>query len=165
MITNTTNIADCIFYKPSIFSDKRGFFSEIYKQSLMPGINSVQTNFSKSKAGVLRGVHRTPYSKFVTCVSGKIYDVCVDLRKDSPTYTQHFGLELNDTDLVSLYIPSYCGHAFLALEDSIVIYHQTGEYDKSVDETYCYKNFDIAWPIQPTIISDKDLFFCDGSPF
>jgi dTDP-4-dehydrorhamnose 3,5-epimerase len=113
-----------------------------------------------SKTGVLRGVHRTPYAKLVTCIRGKIYDVCVDLRLDSPTYNMTFGIELNSNNLFSLYIPPYCGHGFLALEESVVLYHQDGEYDRTLDETYCYKHFDIKWPKEPLLVSNKDSDIC-----
>lgn len=159
MIENT-KITDCALLKPDLYRDHRGVFTEIYKRSIFDKFQPVQTNCSISKLGVLRGIHRTPYAKLVTCISGSIYDVCVDLRPDSDTYRQAFGIELNSSNLFSLYIPPYCGHAFLALEDSVVLYHQDGEYDKTLDETYCYKHFDIQWPKQPLIISNKDLDIC-----
>lgn len=155
-----TSIIDCIILKPLIFSDKRGIFSEIYKHSNMSFFKPLQSNCSISSKGVLRGIHRTPYAKLVTCVKGRVYDVCVDLRENSKSYLQHFAIELNDKNLFSLYIPPYCGHGFLALEDSTLIYHQDHEYQQDLDETYCYKKFNIAWPISPTIISDKDLSVC-----
>lgn len=157
---NYTNIPGCVVLEPLIYRDNRGLFTEIYKESALPSFKPVQSNCSVSKSGVLRGIHRTPYAKLVTCVQGKIYDVCVDLRKDRETYRQNFGLELTPNNMLSLYIPPYCGHAFLALEDSIVIYHQDGEYNSIRDETYCYKNYNIAWPLEPTIISNKDSQIC-----
>ncbi len=160
MITHTTNIDQCCWIEPKQHTDHRGVFSEIFKQSNIPVFEPVQTNYSFSKAGTLRGIHRTPYAKLVTCVSGKVYDVCVDLRQYSSTYQQHFSLLLEPKTLYSLYIPPYCGHAFLALEDSILIYQQDHEYDKALDQTYCYKNYKINWPTEPSIISDKDNNIC-----
>lgn len=156
-----TIIPDCILLKPDIFKDSRGVFTEIYKQTILPKFIPIQSNCSISKTGVLRGIHRTPYAKLVTCISGKIYDVCVDLRPNSPSYKETFGVELNSSNMYSLYIPPYCGHGFLALEQSIVIYHQDDEYSKIVDETYCYKQFNIRWPQDPLIVSDKDLNICN----
>jgi dTDP-4-dehydrorhamnose 3,5-epimerase len=155
-----TKIKDCVILIPDLYKDDRGIFTEIYKTSEFEPFRPVQTNCSISKLGVLRGIHRTPYAKLVTCVKGKIYDVCIDLRPDSNTYKQSFGIELNSQNLMSLYIPAYCGHAFLAMEDSAVIYHQNQEYHPSLDETYCYKNYNVSWPIVPSIISDKDAKCC-----
>jgi dTDP-4-dehydrorhamnose 3,5-epimerase len=161
MITEqSTTISECVILKPLIHQDNRGRFTEIYKTSSMPYFKPMQSNCSISKPGVLRGIHRTPYAKLVTCLKGRIYDVCVDLRPDSNTYRKTFAIELNSFDLNALYIPPYCGHGFLALEESIVLYHQDQEYDASLDETYCYKHFDINWPKVPSIISDKDLSIC-----
>lgn len=162
LIYNTTNIIECYYIKHKTYSDNRGFFTEIFKGSEIPQLKVKQSNCSISKKGVLRGMHRTPYAKLVTCVKGSIYDVCLDLRPESKTYEQYFGLELNENNLTSLYIPPYCGHGFLALEDSIVIYHQGSEYDQAVDETYCYKSYNIAWPSSPTIVSTKDQNACEN---
>lgn len=161
MNINKTIIPDCIHVVPNHYDDNRGIFSEIFKHSQLPSFSPVQSNYSSSKKGVLRGIHRVPYAKYVTCVVGKIYDVCVDLRSDSLTYGQYFGIELDSKILNSLYIPGYCGHGFLAIEDSVVIYQQDGEYNPAVDETYCYSNYDIEWPFNPTIISEKDMRACE----
>jgi dTDP-4-dehydrorhamnose 3,5-epimerase len=136
-------------------------FAELYKLSNTPNFKAVQSNCSISKAGVLRGIHRTPYAKMVTCIHGCIYDVCVDLRPDSKTYLQYFGLYLDSSGLQSIYIPPYCGHGFLSLEESAVLYHQDAEYNADVDETYCYKHFNIQWPREPLIVSDKDINICE----
>lgn len=160
MEIHSTHIDRCVWTEPFVFDDNRGLFSETFKSSILPGFKPVQTNYSFSKKGVLRGVHRTPYAKLVTCVQGTVYDVCVDLREDSLTYRQHFGICLSNIVLNSLYIPPYCGHAFLALEDSILVYQQDSEYDKAVDETYCWRDYNIMWPMTPSIISDKDKNVC-----
>jgi len=160
MSVQTTHIKDCIWLEPTQFDDNRGTFCEIFKQSWLPSFKSAQSNYSFSKRGVLRGIHRTPYAKLVTCVKGTVYDVCVDLREDSPTYQQYFGICLSEYVLNSLYIPPYCGHGFLALEDSILVYQQTEEYDKAKDEAYCYKQYNINWPMEPSIISEKDNGRC-----
>ena len=158
---HSTIIPNCVWIEPDKFEDKRGVFSETFKSSSLPHFKPVQTNYSFSKRGVLRGVHRTPYAKLVTCVKGNVYDVCVDLRPDSPTYNNYFGVVLHETVLNSLYIPPYCGHAFIAMTDSVLVYQQDHEYDKAMDEAYCYSDYDIKWPISPTIISDKDQNCCD----
>lgn len=160
MKIHKTTISDCVYVEPVQFTDRRGIFCETFKSSHLPYFKPVQSNYSSSKKGVLRGVHRTPYAKLVTCIKGLAYDVCVDLRPDSSTYRQYFGIVLTDKRLNSLYIPPYCGHAFLALEDSTLVYQQDHEYDKNMDEAYCYLDYNIKWPITPTIISDKDQNSC-----
>jgi dTDP-4-dehydrorhamnose 3,5-epimerase len=155
-----TKIKDCLIADNRIFDDNRGFFSEIYKFSDTSVFVPKQMNCSFSETGVFRGIHRTPYSKLVTCVKGSIYDICVDLRPDSETYNQYVAIELNDQSLNSIYIPSYCGHGFLALQDSIVVYLQDEEYMKEKDQAYCYKSFNINFPSSIKTISPKDLAAC-----
>lgn len=155
-----TNIPDCVVIQYKPFYDDRGIFCELFKQSTIPWFKPAQSNYSFSKKGVLRGLHRTPYAKLVTCVSGSVFDVCVDLRKNSPTYKQHFSVTLSQD--TALYIPSYCGHGFLAIQDSIVIYYQNEEYSHQTDETYCYKSYNIPWPLlSDPIISKKDSNVCN----
>jgi dTDP-4-dehydrorhamnose 3,5-epimerase len=161
MQIQSTNIPDCVVVQYKPFYDNRGIFCELFKQSVIPWFKPAQSNYSFSKKGVLRGLHRTPYAKLVTCVHGSVFDVCVDLRENSHTYGQHFGITLSSDK--ALYIPSYCGHAFLAMEDSIVIYYQDGEYNSSTDETFCYKNYKIEWPDTPIYLSHKDSVGCDES--
>lgn len=156
-----TPIENCLTIKYSQYKDHRGHFSELFKQSWLPDFKPVQSNLSFSKQGVLRGIHRTPYAKLVTCVSGSIFDVCVDLRPDSITYGQYYSIILSADSGESLYIPPYCGHGFYAYQDSIVLYHQNDEYHSSKDETYCYKLYNIPWPLNDKIIiSDKDSNAC-----
>lgn len=160
MKINQTHIDGCFYTKPNLFVDDRGVFSEIYKNSIFDSCK--QVNYSYSKRGSLRGMHKTPYAKFVTCVYGKIYDVCLDLRSESKTYLQHHAMVLDNITLNSMYIPSDCGHGFLALEDSIIIYLQTEVYNKDFDQTFCYKNYNINWPIiDNIIISYRDMQICD----
>lgn len=153
-----TNIPDCVVIQYKPFYDDRGVFCELFKQSTTPWFKPAQSNYSFSKKGVLRGLHRTPYAKLVTCVSGSVFDVCVDLRENSPTYKQHFSITLSPG--TALYIPSYCGHGFCTIEDSTVVYYQDGEYNSSTDEVFCYDNYNIDWPYRPRYTSDKDNNAC-----
>jgi len=107
-------------------------------------------------------LHRTPYAKLVTCIYGSVFDVCVDLRENSKTYKHHFSTTLSETNHMALYIPPYCGHGFLATIDSIVVYYQDKEYDNKTDDTYCYANFNIMWPMQPQVLSSKDMSLCES---
>jgi len=164
MNKHNTYIKGCFWAEHNIFRDERGIFSEIFKNSHLNDLfKPVQSNYSFSKKGSLRGIHRTPYAKYVTCVKGEVYDVCVDLRKGSPTYGKYFSLLLNEHNLYSLYIPPYCGHAFLAITDSILIYHQDGEYSPDLDQTFCYKNYNIPWETNLSyIMSTKDRTCCNA---
>jgi dTDP-4-dehydrorhamnose 3,5-epimerase len=158
-----THINDCFVFEPEVHHDDRGFFTELYKKSHLENFRIKQSNCSFSKKGVLRGVHKTPYAKLVSCIKGKIYDVCIDLRPNSITYKDYFGIELSGQNIQLLYIPPYCGHGFLALEDSIVMYYQDQEYNAALDENYCYKDYNIPWPECPTILSHKDKQVCRSS--
>ena len=118
-------------------------------------MNIRQINCSFSYKNVFRGIHQATFAKLVSCVSGSIIDFCVDLRPSSPTYLKHFATELSPKNNHQLYIPSYCGHGFLALEDSVVVYAQDDVYCPSKENTHCYKNFDIEVP-HNAIFSLKD---------
>ena len=155
-----TKINDCFYIENNTFSDSRGVFAEFFKQSDISFFMPKQSNFSFSYMGTFRGIHRTPYAKLVTCVKGSVYDICVDLRESSDTYGQYISKVLSGDQLNSLYIPPYCGHGFMALEDSIVIYHQGQEYDKELDQTFCFKSFDIKLPMDIKYISEKDSAIC-----
>ena len=161
MKIHKTAISQCFWTEPQKHCDDRGMFSEIFKynDNMIP-FKSVQSNYSFSKTGTLRGVHRTPYAKYVTCVRGEIYDVCVDLRPESKTYQKHFSILLNENILNGLYIPPYCGHVFLAMVDSIIIYQQSDQYNSALNEIYCYKNYNINWPIEILHISEQDSKVC-----
>jgi len=110
------------------------------------------------KKNVVRGIHCSPYSKLVTCIKGRIWDVVVDLRKGSPTYLKWRGKELSPTQ--QLYIPPRCGHAFISLdEDNIVMYFQGGTWNPKfeMDTNYLDPQINIKWPkAEQYILSDKD---------
>lgn len=160
MNTISTTIPDCFVVLPDIFYDNRGYFSELYKFSTN-NFFAKQMNYSFSKTGTLRGLHRAPYAKLVTCAKGRIFDVCLDLRENSPTYGQHFSIDLDSNHLAQLFIPAGCAHGFYSYEDSVVMYLQDDEYKKDLDETYCYLNYNIQWPAKPQFISVKDEAVCN----
>lgn len=152
--------------KPKIFGDKRGYFTETYKRSDFEsaGIKADfrQDNQSSSTKGVLRGLHfqMKPYSqgKLVRVVKGSIFDVGVDLRKNSPTYGRYISEVLSDENKEMLWIPEGFAHGFLALEDCIVLYKATGEYNKESESGLIWNDPQVAikWPFLPNEISDKD---------
>ncbi len=160
-------IPELILVEPRIFEDERGFFIETYKYSdfLLNGIRElfVQDNYSRSVKGVLRGLHyqKNPNAqgKLVRCIAGRIFDVAVDIRKGSPTFTRWMGTELSEENNRILYVPAGFAHGFLALSDiADVVYKCTMEYSADDDRGIIWNDPDvrIIWPIHDPLLSDKD---------
>jgi len=160
-------IPEIILIKPKVFFDDRGFFLESYKKSdfINAGIKEefVQDNHSKSVKNVLRGIHfqlnPKAQGKLVRCIRGKIFDVAVDLRKNSETFKKWIGVELSEENKLMLYIPPGFGHAFLTLSDEAeVIYKTTAEYDRELDSGIRWDDpeIGITWGVKNPILSEKD---------
>lgn len=157
-----TKIDRCKVYTVDRFEDERGYLQEIFNEINYSENVVSQVNFSKSQCDVLRGLHVSPYGKLCTCVSGRLWDVVVDLRTNSKTYGQWYGIELSEHNRKQLYIPAYCAHGFLALEDNTsLLYIQGGRWtplnDKGVKWNDC--KIGIQWPLPVNgkyIISEKD---------
>lgn len=160
-------IPEVILIKPKVFEDERGFFIETYKKEEFEkvGITGkfVQDNHSKTMYGVLRGLHfqKEPYAqaKIVRCVSGKIYDVAVDLRKNSPTFSKHVSVSLSEDNKYQFYIPRYCAHGFLVLSDAAeVLYKTDNVYAPEYEGGLIWNDPDvhITWPNDNPILSPKD---------
>lgn len=159
-------IPDVILIIPKVFSDERGFFMETFKLSEFKtnGIsyNFLQDNHSKSKKGVLRGLHYQlnpkPQGKLIRCIQGRIWDVAVDIRRSSPTYSKWVAAELSEENRYMLWIPPGFAHGFVALEDSQVLYKTTCEYEPSLERGILWKDqtINIEWPISQPILSDRD---------
>lgn len=161
-------IEGVILVKPKVFGDNRGFFMETYKKSdfFANGITEdfVQDNHSKSTKGVLRGLHyqAKPYgqAKLVRCSKGRIYDVAVDIRKNSNTYGQYLKIELSEENKHMLFIPNGFAHGFVALTDEVELLYKTGgEYVPSADRGILWSDEDINidWEIDfEPILSEKD---------
>lgn len=155
--------------QPKVYSDSRGYFFESFKLEtfLMAGIpfNPVQDNESRSVFGVIRGLHYqlNPFAqaKLIRVVVGKIYDVAVDLRKNSPTFGKWYGVELDSENKTQFFIPKGFAHGFSVLSDIAVIqykcdnlYHPQYERGISVKDTDLAIDWKIDW-IEP-VISSKD---------
>jgi dTDP-4-dehydrorhamnose 3,5-epimerase len=166
----TCNFPGVIIIEPAVFEDSRGYFFEAYNQNEFQqnGITPafVQDNQSKSSYGVVRGLHYqlNPYaqSKLVRVLDGKILDVVVDIRKNSPTYGQHFSFELSAENKKQLFIPAGFAHGFSVLsETSIVLYKCDAFYNKQSEGGIRYddKDLNIDWKLDPAdmIVSGKDL--------
>lgn len=165
-----TNLPDVKLLKPKKFGDERGFFLESYNKKVFDdligmNVDFVQDNHSRSSKGVLRGLHyqiRQPQGKLVRVTAGKVYDVAVDMRRDSPTFGQWAGTILTAEGQEQFWVPEGFAHGFLVLSDTADFLYKTTnyyapEYDRSV--LWDDKNIGIEWPIsdslQPTL-SDKD---------
>ena len=158
-------IPDVLLIKPKVFEDERGFFFEMYKSSDFKShipFDFVQENYSFSKKGVIRGLHyqKNPYEqgKLVSCIKGSIFDVVIDIRKNSPTYGKFITAILSEKNKYLLWIPPGFAHGFLALEDSVVLYSCTKEYVSQSEASIIWNDSDIAinWPITNPILSQKD---------
>lgn len=164
------SIEDVILVKPKVFGDNRGFFMETYKKSdfVANGIDVefTQDNHSKSIKGVLRGLHyqAKPYgqAKLVRCVKGRIYDVAVDIRKNSKTFGQYVKVELSEENRNMVFIPEGFAHGFVALTDDVeILYKTSGEYAPQADSGILWndKEINIDWGIDfEPILSDKDKY-------
>ena len=156
-----TKFKDLLIIKNKKFPDKRGYFMEILKEkNLKLNFPFIVTSYSKKN--VLRGLHiqtNNKQGKYLSVIKGKIFDVCIDLRKNSKTYKKYFSIILSDRNSISLYIPPGFAHGFCALEkDNNIIYSCTNYRDKKSEVTINYNDNDlkIKWPIKNPILSMKD---------
>lgn len=168
-----TPIPDLYIIQPKIFEDERGYFYESYSRSVFEkkGINAdfLQDNQSLSHKGVLRGLHfqNRPFAqgKLVRIIKGAILDVALDIRKNSPTYGQHFDIELNEKNKTMLWIPPGFAHGFLTLEDNTIFsYKCTNVYNKDSEDCILWNDptLSIKWDIVEPLLSEKDK---TGKPF
>jgi dTDP-4-dehydrorhamnose 3,5-epimerase len=158
MYAKGTKIPDVILFTLDEKPDPRGFFVETYKLSAInaAGIHHdfIQDNRSYSRAGVLRGLHyQKGMAKLVGVVSGKIFDVALDLR-EGPHFREWVGVVLYPNQM--LYIPEGLAHGFFAMEDSFVSYKCSAEYDPSLDRGVRWDSAGIQWPERHPILSDRD---------
>ena len=163
-----TSLPGVMVLTATIYKDSRGAFSETFNQRRMeeaglpPGW--VQDNFSVSRKNVLRGIHyqiTQPQGKLVRVTHGAVLDVAIDLRRSSPAFGKHFGIELNGESGDMLWIPPGFGHAFLALTDQVGFAYKVTDYYSPVGErTIVWNDPDLAisWPVNASdiIISEKD---------
>jgi dTDP-4-dehydrorhamnose 3,5-epimerase len=163
-----TPIEGLLIIQPKVFSDGRGYFYESWNRESFrrAGITEdfVQDNQSLSQRGVLRGLHfqNPPYAqaKLVRVITGSVLDVAVDIRKDSPTYGQHFTLELNAENKTMFYIPAGFAHGFLTLQDdTIFAYKCSNYYNKASEDTLLWNDPDLGidWGISEPVLSEKDM--------
>ena len=156
-----TNFKDLIIIKNDTYKDKRGYFKELLKESLIKRKFPFQV-MSFSKKNVIRGLHmqqKKTQGKFISVIKGKIYDVVVDLRKKSKTFGKKYSIILSDQNSKSLYIPEGFAHGFCALEkENYVVYNCTNYRNKNseIGIKYNDKKLKIRWPTKSPILSEKD---------
>lgn len=165
-----TPIKDLLIIQPKVFKDERGYFFESYNLEKFAdlGISQrfVQDNQSKSSYGVIRGLHYQlqpeAQTKLVRVFSGKIYDIAVDIRKNSPTFGQWFGVELSDENYTQLLIPKGFAHGFSVLSESATILYKCDFNYRSERErgiAYNDKKLNIDWkiPSDKMLVSERDI--------
>lgn len=163
-----TAIPEVLILEPKVFGDERGFFYESYNQRVFReatglDVHFVQDNHSRSAQGVLRGLHyqiRQPQGKLVRCTLGEVYDVAVDLRKNSPSLGQWVGEILSADNKRMLWIPEGFAHGFLVLSEVAEFLYKTTDYYSAEHERsilWSDPELGIAWPLlgEP-VLSAKD---------
>lgn len=169
MVVKDTKIEGVKIIEPRVFCDARGYFFESFSQrefeEKVGKINFVQDNESKSTAGVVRGLHfqKPPFSqaKLVRVVKGRVLDVAVDLRKDSPTFGQHVSVELSEENKLQFFIPKGFAHGFAVLSDEAIFQYKCDNYYAPQSEGAIAWNdpeLKIDWkvPEENRILSEKD---------
>ncbi len=173
MKVTATGIPGVLILEPAVFGDARGFFLESYNEKEMrkAGIEAhfVQDNHSRSVRNVLRGLHYQidqPQGKLVRVVSGKAFDVAVDLRRHSPTFGKWEGVELSAENMRMFWIPPGFAHGFVVLSDTVdFLYKASDYYSPKSERSILWNDSDLAidWPLEgQPIISSKDAA---GTPF
>ena len=168
MQVSKTPIDGLLTIEPKIFADPRGMFYEVYSENRYEehGIPCfVQDNHSVSKKGVLRGLHyqvNPGQGKLVRVTRGEVFDVAVDIRKQSPTYGKWWGLSLSETNNFQLYIPIGFAHGFCVLSElAEVLYKCSDYYSPENERGILWNDPDLAidWPVKDPILSEKDAVY------
>ena len=156
------NIKGVKIFKSKVYKDSRGSFNEVYKKKNLSKTDLIFHCTSSSKKNVLRGLHiqtKNPQAKFLTILKGSIFDVVVDLRKNSKTFGKHFSIILNKTKYTSIYIPEGFAHGFCGLDKENIVYYGCSKYrEKNYEIGILWNDQDlkINWPIKNPILSKKD---------
>ena len=162
-----TKLQDCVIIEPKIFDDKRGFFLETFQTSRYADLAGiilpfVQDNHSRSSKGVLRGLHfqkTKPQGKLVRVVRGEVYDVAVDIRRDSNTFGQWEAVVLSEDNKKQVWVPPGFAHGFVTLSDIADFEYKCTDYYNPADEVsilWSDPSLDIAWPVENPILCAKD---------
>lgn len=165
-----TEIEGPVILKPRVFHDARGYFYESYNKEvfdkLVDPVDFVQDNQSMSSFGVMRGLHfqRPPHAqaKLVRCIKGRVLDVAVDIRKDSPTYGKHVSVELTEENMLQFFIPRGFAHGFVVLSDVAVFQYKCDnlyapEADGGISILDDSLGIDWGIDLEKAILSEKDM--------
>ncbi len=162
----TCQLAGLLTLQPKVFGDARGFFFESWHRDRYraAGIEAdfVQDNFSLSKRGILRGLHfqnPAPQGKLVSVLAGEVYDVAVDLRRSSPTFSRWHSLALSSENKLQFFIPPGFAHGFQVLSETALFHYKCTEFYSPQDEASLrWDDPDLAidWPIKEPLLSGKD---------
>ncbi|MDA9125392.1 dTDP-4-dehydrorhamnose 3,5-epimerase [Flavobacteriaceae bacterium] len=171
MTATETKLKGCFVIEPTLFNDSRGYFFEVFNKDkfnklIGKTIDFVQDNESFSLKGTLRGLHFQledyAQAKLVRVIQGRVLDVVVDIRKDSPTYAEHSSIELSEDNKTQLFIPRGFAHGFIVLSETAIFsykcdnyYHQASERGIRHDDPFL--GVDWKLPKESRIISEKDL--------
>lgn len=167
MIVEETELKGVVIIKPDVYADERGYFFESYNKEKYDkyGIPStfVQDNISKSKKNTIRGLHyqigEFAQGKLCHVVYGKVLDVAVDLRKNSPTFGKYTAAELSDGNHFQIWIPVGFAHGFSVLSDEAIFHYKcTQVYNKQYERALYYADKDLAidWKVSEPLVSEKD---------
>lgn len=169
-IVEKSNIPDILTIEPKVFTDERGFFIEVFKKKDFESFGMqdlfVQVNHSSSTRGVLRGLHYqlipAEQGKLIRCIKGEIFDVAVDIRKNSPWFSKYVGQTLSENNRKMMYVPAGFAHGFCVLSDIAEIeYYCTKEYAPEYERGVIWNDpeLNIAWPLKDPLLSPKDKKF------
>lgn len=163
-----TDLEGLTVIEPDKFLDDRGYFLKSFERKIFEEngismeINQINHSFNLHK-GTLRGMHmqKAPFeeAKLVQCIKGSVYDVAIDMREGSKTYGKWHGEELSEENKIVFFIPEGFAHGFITLlENTEVLYFMSGEYSKPHEIGYRWNDpyFKITWPLEPTVIAEKD---------
>ncbi len=163
-----TEIDGVLLIKPKVFSDNRGYFLESYRSDIFnkSGMKTslVQDNISKSKKGTVRGLHyqvgEMAQAKLCQVMYGRVLDVAVDIRFNSPTFGRHFAYELSDENHFQIWIPAGFAHGFSVLSDEAIFYYKCSNYySKEHERSIRFDDPDLGidWQVKTPLVSEKDL--------
>ena len=169
MTVSDLDIPGLRVFEPRVFEDTRGAFMEVFHAARYAehglDVAFVQDNLSRSAPGVVRGLHfqkRRPQGKLVLVLEGAIFDVAVDLRRDSPTFGQHAAIELSAANRLQLWVPPGFAHGFCALGDGATVLYKCTELYQPEDEgglRWDDSALGIEWPVTDPLLSDRDRVF------
>ncbi len=156
-----TKIKDLLIIKKKTFKDNRGYFKELFRENILSKKFKFEI-LSNSKKNVLRGLHlqkKHPQGKYVTVLNGKVFDVAVDLRKNSRTFGQYVSIILDSKENKSFFIPEGFAHGFCTLENNTIMHYKCTNYRDAKSEVgiiWNDRDLNIKWPIKKPILSHKD---------